>query len=136
MPTRLVLCLLLLLPLAAPAQGRTGRWQPIGTTVTGNPVYLDPTSVTTANGIITATIRTTYTKPVATPKGPITASRAIAMFDCAKKQVAVKQSIIWHDERQGTIYEKRAPTQPGFGPAFTSNFSCVALAHLCQARPA
>ena len=118
------------------AQSTSGRWQQIGTTATGNPVYLDPTSVTTANGIITATIRTTYTKPVATPKGPITASRAIAMFDCAKKQVAVKQSIIWHDERQGTIYEKRAPTQPGFGPAFTSNFSGVALAHLCQARPA
>lgn len=118
------------------AQSTSGRWQQIGTTATGNTVYLDPKSVKTANGIITASIRTTYAKPVATPKGPITASRAIAMFDCAKKQVAVKESIIWHDERKGTIYEKRTPTQPGFGPAFTSNFSGVALAHLCQARPA
>lgn len=118
------------------AQPSSGRWRQIGTTVTGNPVYLDPKSVTKANGIVTATIRTTYAKPVETPKGPITASRAIAMFDCAKKQVAVKESIIWHDERKGTIYEKRAPTQPGFGPAFTSNFSGVALAYLCQAPPA
>ena len=78
--------------------------------------------------------------PIAQEKAPVKSAGpsipAIAMFDCAKKQVAVKQSIIWHDERQGTIYEKRAPTQPGFGPAFTSNFSGVALAHLCQARPA
>ena len=132
---RTVMLLVLVLSSLA-AQSASGRWRQIGTTVTGNPVYLDPKSVTTTNGIVTATIRTTYTKAVATPKGPITASRAIAMFDCAKKQVAVKESIIWHDERKGTIYEKRAPTQPGFGPAFTSNFSGVALAHLCQARPA
>jgi len=131
---RTVMLLVLVLSSLA-AQSASGRWRQIGTTVTGNPVYLDPKSVTTANGIITARIRTTYTKAVATPKGPITASRAIAMFDCAKKQVAVKESVIWHDERKGTIYEKRAPTQPGFGPAFTSNFSGVALAHLCQAPP-
>ncbi|MDQ8169390.1 MAG: hypothetical protein P3A29_01195 [Gemmatimonadota bacterium] len=131
---RTVMLLVLVLSSLA-AQSASGRWRQIGTTVTGNPVYLDPKSVTTTNGIVTATIRTTYTKAVATPKGPITASRAIAMFDCAKKQVAVKESIIWHDERKGIIYEKRAPTQPGFGPAFTSNFSGVALAHLCQAPP-
>jgi len=131
---RAVMLLVLVLSSLA-AQSASDRWRQIGTTVTGNPVYLDPKSVTTANGIITARIRTTYTKAVATPKGPITASRAIAMFDCAKKQVAVKESVIWHDERKGTIYEKRAPTQPGFGPAFTSNFSGVALAHLCQAPP-
>jgi hypothetical protein len=117
------------------AQSTAGRWQQIGTTATGNPVYLDPKTVKTANGIVTAMIRTTYAKPVATPKGPITASRAIAMFDCAKKQVAVKESIIYHDEQTGSIYEKRAPTQPGFGPAFTSNFSGVALTHLCKAPP-
>ena len=132
---RTVMLLVLVLSSLA-AQSASGRWRQIGTTVTGNPVYLDPKSVTTTNGIVTATIRTTYTKAVATPKGPITASRAIAMFDCAKKQVAVKESIIWHDERKGIIYEKRAPTQPGFGPAFTSNFSGVALAHLCKAPPA
>ena len=131
---RAVMLLVLVLSSLA-AQSASDRWRQIGTTVTGNPVYLDPKSVTTANGIITARIRTTYTKAVATPKGPITASRAIAMFDCAKKQVAVKESVIWHDERKGTIYEKRAPTQPGFGPAFTSNCSGVALAHLCQAPP-
>ena len=131
---RTVILLVLVLSSLA-AQSASGRWRQIGTTVTGNPVYLDPKSVTTTNGIVTATIRTTYTKAVATPKGPITASRAIAMFDCAKQRVAVKESIIWHDERKGTIYEKRAPTQPGFGPAFTSNFSGVALAHLCQTRP-
>lgn len=82
---RTVMLLVLVLSSLA-AQSASGRWRQIGTTVTGNPVYLDPKSVTTTNGIVTATIRTTYTKAVATPKGPITASRAIAMFDCARSR--------------------------------------------------
>jgi hypothetical protein len=53
------------------------------------------------------------------------------MFNCTTKQVAVKESIIWHDERAGTIYRKSAPRIPGFGPALTSTFAFVALEHLC-----
>jgi hypothetical protein len=114
----------------ASAQG--GRWRQIGMTSTGNPVFLDPRSVSRDSaGIITATLRSTYTKPVSTPRGPITATRATAMFDCAAKKVAVKETIIYHDEAKGTVYERRAPRTPGFGPVFTSNFSGVALQHLC-----
>ena len=110
------------------------RWQEIGTTSTGNAVYLDARSVKTADGIITATVRVVYTEPVSTPQGPITGSRAVAMFDCAKKTVAVKESIIWHDERKGTVYRRSAPAQPGFGPALTSTFAHVALEHLCAKK--
>lgn len=119
--------LLSLVPVTAAAQ----RWQEIGKTSTGNTVYVDPASVVRRDSIITATVRVVYAKPAETPKGPITGSRAVAMFNCLRRTVAVKENIIWHDERRGTIYEKRTPRQPGFGPVFSSNFSGVALAHLC-----
>lgn len=108
------------------------RWQEAGKTSTGNLVFVDTRSIRTDSaGIITATVRVTYTEPIATPQGPITGTRAIAMFDCAKQLVAVKESIIWHDEAKGTIYRKSAPKEPGFGPALKSTFAAVALEHLC-----
>lgn len=121
-------CALLLL-VALPAQAQ--RWREVGKTSTGNAVFIDPSSVSTRDSIITATVRVVYAKPVDTPKGPITGSRSVAMFNCARKTIAVRENIIWHDERAGRIYEKRTPRQPGFGPVFSSNFSGVALAHLC-----
>jgi hypothetical protein len=123
-----VLLLLTATPLVTGAQ----QWQDIGKTSTGNAVFLDPRSVSRDSaGIITATVRVTYAEPVSTPQGPITGSRAVAMFNCATKRVAVKESIIWHDERAGTIYRRSVPRQPGFGPALTSTFAYVALEHLC-----
>ena len=51
------------------------KWKEIGKTMVGNPVFLDPKSVKKgADGIITATLRVPFVKPVATPKGPITSS--------------------------------------------------------------
>ena len=124
---RLLALVVLLTPLAVQAQ----RWKSIGTTVTGSEVFVDPSSISKKDSIITATVRVVFKEPTPTPKGPITGSRAVAMFNCARKTVAVKENIIWHDERKGTIYEKRTPRQPGFGPVFSSNFSGVALTYLC-----
>lgn len=123
---------LVLLLAAAPVAAQTPRWQEIGKTSTGNPVFVDPRSISKdAAGIITATVRTVYAEPVDTPQGPITGSRSTAMFDCAAKKVAVKENIIWHDERRGTMYRQSRPAQPGFGPALTSTFAHVALEYLC-----
>lgn len=128
-----ILPIVLLTAAGARAESQAApRWQEIGKTSTGNMVYLDPRSVKQgADGIITATVRVVYTEPVPTPQGPITGSRSVTMFDCVGKKVAVKENIIWHDERKGTIYRKSAPKQPGFGPALTSTFAHVALEHLC-----
>jgi hypothetical protein len=117
-----------LLPVAAMAQ----RWTEIGTTSDGNKVYVNRATIVRRDSIVTATVRVVYTTPKPTPKGPITGSRAIAMFNCLRKTVAVKENIIWHDEAKGTIYLKRAPVIPGFGPVFNSNFSGVALRYLCE----
>ncbi len=121
---------------AAPAAAQAStRWEEIGKTSTGNPVFLDPRSISRDSlGIITATVRVVYATPVDTPQGPITGSRSVAMFDCAAKRVAVKENILWHDERRGTIYRRSAPARPGFGPALSSSFAGVAMDHLCAER--
>ena len=121
-------------PLAA--QQGASRWKEIGRTSTGNTVYVDPRSISKKDSIITATVRVVFAKPSETPQGPITGSRAVAMFNCARGTVAVKENIIWHDERKGKIYVKNVPKIPGFGPVFTSNFSGVALTYLCKAERA
>ena len=107
MPPVVHLVLVWSLSLAAPAPNvAQAKWQEIGKTSVGNPVYVDPKSVKKgADGIVTATVRVTFVKPVSTPKGPITASRTVAMFDCGKKVVAVKENTYYHDEK----IEQRLP---------------------------
>ena len=126
--------ILALLTVGASLAAQSPRWQQIGTTSTGNSVYLDPRSVSTKAGIITATVRVVYSEPVSTPQGPITGSRSVSMFDCTTRRVAVKENIIWHDEKKGTIYRRSTPAQPGFGPALTSTFAYVALEYLCAKK--
>jgi len=109
-----------------------GRWQEIGKTSTGNSVYLDGKSVRKApDGIITASLRVTYAPPIDTPNGPVTSSRATALFDCAKGLVATKQSVMYLDEKHGKEFRRRNIAQPGFAPPFASTFADVALKHLC-----
>lgn len=121
--------------IAAPLQSQAAvRWQEIGKTSTGNPVYLDPRSVRDTAGFKHATVRTVYAEPVDTPQGPITGSRATALFDCTAQRVAVLENIIYHDERANRVYRRSAPQRPGFGPAMTSTFAHVAMQHLCAPR--
>jgi hypothetical protein len=126
----MIAVLMLVLTASAPVQR---KWQAIGTTSVGNPVYVDPKSVKKgADGITTATLRVTFVKPVATPKGPIQASRTVAMFDCAKKLVAVKENTYYHDEKAGTVYQHSAPKIPGYGPAIKGSLPDVALGYFCK----
>jgi len=132
---RLPLVLLAVSALTAGVAAQGSRWRQIGTTSSGNPVFLDPRSVTTKDSIITATLRVTFNEPVRMPAGSVRSNRVVALFDCAKKQVAVKESVFYADAGMSAVVERRAPRQPGFGPPFRSNFSGVALDHLC-AKPA
>ena len=108
------------------------KWREIGKTSTGNSVFLEGKSVRKApDGIVTASIRVTYTPPLDTPKGKVTSSRVVAMFDCGRKFVATKQSVMYLTEAKGLEYGRRTIAKPGFGPAFSSTFADVALKHLC-----
>ena len=127
--------LFVLVAIVAAAPGATqAKWQEIGKTSAGNPVFLDPRSVKkAADGIITATLRVEFAKPVTTPAGPpITSSRTIAMFDCAKKQSAVKENWYFHNEKTGKVYQHSAPKQPGFGTVIKGTLPDIAITHLCS----
>jgi surface-adhesin protein E len=122
MKLRVVLPLLLLLQ---------ARWQEIGKTRTGNPVYVDPKTVKKADGIVSASLRVVYVKPAKTPKGDITVVRSAAMFDCAKNAIAAKETTMYLDEKLGTIFQRSTNVKPGFGPAIEGSFGDVALKHFC-----
>ena len=140
MSCRPIAAALLLLPALAAAQapkqqqpaGTRGRWQPIGQTGAGNPVELDARSVKRANGIVTATVRTVYVKPMRSTKGPVTSAKTVAMFDCATRRTAVKENTYYHDERANRVYERRVVGQPGFAVTLGGSATAVALDHLCR----
>ena len=130
MRTFIVPVLLIVGPsLSAQAQG---RWKDIGKTSSGNSVYVDPRSVKTVNGIITARVRVKFDPPVQTPQGVWTTSQHLAKFDCAKSTIAVKESVYYANEKTNKIVERKVNTQPGYGPALKGSLSQVALDYLCK----
>ena len=109
-------------------------WQQIGTTSVGNPVYLLTKSVSKdKNGIITATLRAVFLKGVKTPGGMVMSSKTVAMFDCAKQTVAVKENIYYFDEAKNRVYQRTAPKIPGFAATIRQTLADIALTHLCAA---
>jgi hypothetical protein len=117
---------LVILPQAA-------QWKEIGTTGTGNPVYADSRTIRTGkDGIISATVRVVYTKPVTIPgKGELTSSRASAMFNCAANSFAVKRNTLFFDEKSNRIYQDKVNQIPGYGPTIAGSFADVALKYFC-----
>ncbi len=106
-------------------------WIALGTTSSGNAVFAEKRSVKTVDGVIHATVKVVYAKPVTTPKGPLGGAITKGMFDCAKKTVAVKESTLYHDVAKGTVYSKNVVKLPGFGPQMKGTFAQVALEGLC-----
>jgi hypothetical protein len=122
---------LLLAALSMPAHAQ-GRWKDIGKTSSGNSVCVDPRSVKTVNGIITARVRVKFDPPVQTPQGAWATSQHLAMFDCAKSTIAVKESVYYANEKTNKVVERKVNSQPGFGPALKGSLSQVALDFLCK----
>lgn len=123
---------LLLVTLAAGPAAAQGRWKEMGKTSVGNPVYVDPTSVRTVNGIVTARIRVKFVQPVTTPEGLWVTSQHLAMFNCEKSTVAAKESVYYSDEAGTKVVEKKTNKIPGYGPALGGSMTKVALDYLCK----
>ena len=110
------------------------RWQQIGTTSVGNPVFLDTRTVKRApDGIVTATLRVPFVKPVKSPKGPLTGSRATAKFDCRSHKVAVLENTLYLDEKANRIYEHKVVKVPGYGAVIGGSLPAIGLRHFCGA---
>jgi hypothetical protein len=130
-----VLPALMLSAAMTPASSQqSSRWKEVGKTASGNLVFVDPKSVTKAkDGIITARVRVKFVKPVEQPTGPAWAqSRHIAMFNCAQKSVALKETIYYADEAATKVVQRSAPKIPGFGSAIGGSMTAIALDYLCK----
>ncbi|MBI3792146.1 MAG: hypothetical protein HY275_14880 [Gemmatimonadetes bacterium] len=84
------------------------------------------------DGIITATVRATFLKPVKTAKGEIRSAKTVVMIDCAKHVIAVKANTYYFDEAMTRVYETSAPKQPGFSSPIKGTTPEIAMAHLCK----
>jgi hypothetical protein len=112
---------------------QSSRWKEIGKTSKGNIVYVDPKSVKKAGGITTARIRVKFIEPVQQPKGPAwLQSQHVAMFDCAKKTIAAKETIYYADEAGKKPVYRTAAKIPGYGPAIGGSMTAVAMDYICR----
>ncbi len=109
------------------------QWAEIGKTSIGNPVFVLAKSVATAkDGMITATVRATFVKPVKTARGELKASKTVVMIDCVKRTIAVRENSYFFDEGMKRVYEKTAPKIPGFSSPIKGTLPDIAMGHLCR----
>lgn len=128
---RIAFALLALAPSLAHAQK---KWTSIGTTSTGNPVYVDAKSVKRTGDLVAATVRVVFVKPVTTPKGDWQSGRVVGTYDCAKKTVAAKEQTYYGDKAETTVLEHKVNKMPGYGPALAGSLPAVALDYLCKSK--
>ena len=120
-----------LAPSAAHAQK---KWTQIGTTSSGNPVYVDPKSVKKTGDLVSATVRVVFVKPVETPQGAWMSGRVAGTYDCAKKSVAAKEQTYYGDKAETKVVQHKVNKMPGYGPALAGSLPAVALDYLCKAK--
>jgi hypothetical protein len=131
--TLLTAALLAVALVPSPAHAQK-KWTQIGTTSSGNPVFVDPKSVKKAGSLVTATVKVVFTKPVATPKGEWMSARTIATYDCARKSLAAKEQIYYGDKAETKIVDRKVNKMPGYGPALGGSLGAIALDFLCKAK--
>lgn len=132
---RISLVSLIFVAAAAVPAAAQGRWKEVGKTSAGNSVFIDPKSMKTVNGIITAHVQVRFEKPVDAGHGKQwRLSRHIAMFDCAKKTVAAKESIYYSDYGATKVAEKTVIAKPGFGSPIGGSMTKVAWDYVCAPR--
>lgn len=120
---------LLLVPAAASAQV---KWKEIGTTASGNHVYVDPKSVHARNELVDATVRVVFTTPVESPQGPLYATRTRATFNCTTRRMAVKENTFYGNAKETKVVEHKVNKIPGFGWVPEGSLGAVALDYLCR----
>jgi len=131
MRTLALLTLIAAIPSAAHAQK---RWTPIGTTSSGNPVFVDAKSVKRTGALVAATVRVEFVKPVATPSGDWMSGRVSGTYDCARKSVAAKEQTYYGDKAETKVVQHKVNKMPGYGPALAGSLPAVALDYLCKAK--
>ena len=121
-----------LLAAPAPAAHAQGKWKEIGWTSSGNAVSIDPRSVKRSHGIVSVTVRLAYSTPVSTGSGPLASTVTKSMFDCAKRTMAVSESVMYSDAHDRKVLDRHVNRMPGYGPTLKGSPSEVALDYVCR----
>jgi len=130
--TLLVVALLAITASTAAAQ--KSRWTQIGTTSSGNPVYVDLKTVKRTSDRVDATIRVVFVKPVETPKGVWMSSRITGTFDCTARKLANKESVYFGDKAEKKVVERKVNKIPGYSVVLGGSLGAIALDHLCRSK--
>ena len=117
-----------------PATIQAQALREIGKTSVGTPVMLETRSVKRAGEIVTATVRVKLVPPLKGAQGELRSSRTIAMYDCAKRSVATKESWYYLDEAGRKEGMHKVIKTPGFGAVFKGSLADVAMLHLCAPK--
>ena len=120
--------------LAAPAAAQKAKWTQIGTTSSGNPVYVDQKTVKKSGDHVDATIRVVFVKPVETPKGVWMSSRISGTFDCTARKLANRESVYFGDRAEAKVVERKVNKIPGYSVVLGGSLGAIALDHLCKAK--
>ncbi len=115
---------------AASTQGK-GKWKAIGTTSSGNAVFVEARSVKRQGSLVTANVRVVFNTPVKAPKGMWASSRTAATFDCARKSLAASENVFYADAAGTKVTERTVNKIPGYGPALGGSLGDVAMKFLC-----
>ena len=120
--------------LASAAAEAQPRWKSIGSTPSGNPVYVDTRTVKKSGDLVSADIRVVFATPVKAGKVTWASSRTSATVDCARRSMAAKENVYYADARGTKVAQRRVNKQPGFGSVIGGSPGDVALKHLCATR--
>ena len=109
-------------------------WKQIGTTASGNAVFVNLRSVRKVGDLVSAVVRVVFTPPVKVANGTWASSHTTATFDCAKRTFAVKENAFYADARGTRLTERKVNKLPGYGTVIGGSPTAMALDYLC--RPA
>jgi hypothetical protein len=131
--SRLTLALTLLASIPAAASAQI-VWKSIGTTVSGNPVYVAPKTIKKSGNLVNATVRVVFMKPVQTPRGTWATSRTTATVDCATRKLAAKENVYYADVKERKVVDRTVNKLPGFGPVLQGSLGELTVNYLCSLK--
>jgi hypothetical protein len=135
MPTTRLLFLLRLGSLLAPCLSSpvgAQSLEPVGTISGGNQVALERTTTKREKGEVTATFRTTFTKPAKVPGGEWFGSRTVVSVRCADGTAAVKANRYYSDKGFKTVASEKIVKIPGYAAPVPGSVPMLALRHFCR----
>ncbi len=108
--------------------------EPVGAISGGNQVALERATTKREKGEITATFRTTFTKPAKVPGGEWFGSRTVVSVRCTEGTAAVKANRYYSDKAFKTVANEKVVKIPGYAAPVPGSVPMLALRHFCPGK--